>query len=893
MSLMGKREPVMDDGRDPASDQASGGGAMSRLFGRKQSKVETEAPAGPRASHPLRAAVGGQAEAEPQSAAPKPAPQPAAQPKPRAAQPQANTQSTARRFPARLQDKGFGPRVTANGLGKAPGSDPKMTAPAAPAPKSRSAAGPAPGAPAGQGAGIAVGPGGGAPAGESQSRALARPNEIGAVAGGAERDDPLLECLVILSALFERPHSADSLTAGLPIVKGKLTPALFLRAAERAGLSARIIKRPIPRITPLSLPCVLLLDNDNACVLVKVDSDGVLVVVPETGRGVTRISMEEIEARYVGHAIFAKPEYQFDSRSDATRLVRPRSWFWGTLAKFWRIYTQVLIASVFINLFAIASPLFIMNVYDRVVPINAVTTLWVLAIGVVTAFLFEFVLKFLRGYFVDTAGKSADVILASHIFEQIMGIRLEARPASAGAFANQLREFETLRDFFTSATMVAVVDLPFIFLFLAVIYFIGGPIVFVPLLAVPLVIIVGFILQKPMAKTVRATQKESAQKHALLVESIFGLETVKALGAEGRTQRDWERFVGMTSKSSMKARMLSQFAMNFTALVTQLTTVGVVFTGVMLMFLEGNPYGISVGALVACTILTGRAMAPLAQIASIMTRFDQSMVSLDTLDKIMSMPVERPAGKSFLHRPRLNGEIEFRDVTFRYPNQEVTALDRVSFHIKPGERVGVIGKIGSGKSTIEKLVLNLYGASEGSVLIDGTDIGQVDPADLRRSIGYVPQDIFLFYGSVRDNIAMGMPHADDADILRAARIAGVDNFVSKHPHGFDLQVGERGESLSGGQRQSIAIARALVRNPKILVLDEPTSAMDKGSEDWFLSRLREEIDQRTLIVVTQRVSLLAVVDRLIVMDSGKVVADGPRDKVLETLARGQIRGTEM
>lgn len=836
MTLNRKPEPVMDDGRDPSPK-------TSRGFGRKHAET-SGADAG---AHPLRAAAGG-------TGAPPPPP------------------------PAR---------------GAATGKvNPPDQAAAKPRPDSP-AAKPQPGLRLGGGPGT-----GGANPGEREAgegggaTALVRTNEVGAIAGGSSHDDPLLECLVILSALFERPHSADALTAGLPVVGGKLTPALFLRAGERAGLSARIIKRAIRDIAPLSLPCVLLLENSNACVLVKVEADAVLVVVPETGRGVTRIPIEEIEARYIGHTIFAKPEYQFDQRSDATRLERPQSWFWGTLAKFWRIYTQVIIASIFINMFAIASPLFIMNVYDRVVPINAVTTLWVLAIGVVTAFVFEFILKSLRSYFVDTAGKNADVILASHIFEQIMGIRLEARPASAGAFANQLREFETLRDFFTSATIVAVVDLPFIFLFLAVIYFIGGPVVFVPLIAVPVVIIVGYLLQKPLAATVRATQKESAQKHALLVESIFGLETVKALGAEGRTQRDWERFVGMTSRSSMKARMLSQFAMSFTALVTQLTTVGVVFTGVMLLFLEGNPYGISVGALVACTILTGRAMAPLAQIASIMTRFDQSMVSLDTLDKVMSMPVERPQGKSFLHRPHMRGDIEFRDVTFFYPGAEVAALDNVSLHIKAGEKVGLIGKIGSGKSTIEKLVLNLYGATEGSVLIDGTEIGQVDPADLRRSIGYVPQDIFLFYGSVRDNISMGMPYADDADVLRAARIAGVDNFVARHPHGFDLQVGERGESLSGGQRQSIAIARAMVRNPKILVLDEPTSAMDKGSEDWFLSRLREVAAERTLIVVTQRVSLLTIVDRLIVMDNGKVVADGPRDKVLETLARGQIRGAD-
>jgi ATP-binding cassette subfamily C protein LapB len=342
----------------------------------------------------------------------------------------------------------------------------------------------------------------------------------------------------------------------------------------------------------------------------------------------------------------------------------------------------------------------------------------------------------------------------------------------------------------------------------------------------------------------------------------------------------------MTSKSAKKARSLSQLAMFLTSLTTQLTTIAVVIVGVFLIF-DGE---LTVGALIACTILTGRAMAPLSQVAGILTRFNQSMVSLRTLDNVMNMPIERPAGKQFVHRPNLRGAIEFRDVSFTYPNQEILAVENASFAIKPGERVGVIGKIGSGKSTIEKLILGLYEPSQGSIRIDGTDIKQVDPADLRRNIGYVAQDIFLFFGSVKDNIAMGAPYVDDAAILRAARISGVDSFISKHPHGFDLQVGERGENLSGGQRQSIAIARALVRDPSILILDEPTSAMDKGSEDWFISRLKETMEGRTLIVVTQRVSLLTLVDRLIVIDGGKVVADGPRDSVIETLARGQIRG---
>jgi ATP-binding cassette subfamily C protein LapB len=723
----------------------------------------------------------------------------------------------------------------------------------------------------------------------------ARPDAIAAAAAAANwrlpqqtarADDPLLDCLIVLTAIFERPHSAEALTAGLPLIQNRVTPELFIRAAARAGLAARIVKRPIAEISDLSLPCVLLLKDARACVLTALTGGKATVIVPETGHGTLEIPQEQLAQRYTGYALFARPEYQFDARSEATEMRPTRNWFWGTLGRFWRIYTQVALAAVFVNLFAIALPLFTMNVYDRVVPTKSQETLWVLVLGVGIIFAFEFLLRLLRSYFVDTAGRSADVIMASTIFQHVLGIRLDQRPQSAGAFAQQLREFESLRDFFTSATLVTLIDLPFVLLFIGVVAIIGGPVALVPLLAVPLIIGCGWFLQVPLNKVVTQTARESAQKHAMLVESIVGLETIKGLGAEGRTQRNWERFVGMTAKSAQRARELSQFGQYFTGLVSQIVSVAVVVVGVYLIF-EGH---LTVGALIACTILTGRAMAPLTQVAALLTRFDQSMVSLKTIDKIMTLPVERPAGTQFVHRPILRGAMEFRDVHFAYPNQPLPALDGVSFAIRPGERVAIIGKIGSGKSTIEKLILGFYQPQKGAIRVDGTDMNQIDPADLRRNIGYVPQDVFLFFGSVRENIAMGAPYADDAAILRSARIAGVDSFVSRHPQGFDLQVGERGEALSGGQRQSIAIARALVRDPNIVILDEPTSAMDKGSEDWLIARLREILEGKTLVLVTQRLSLLTLVERVIVMDSGKIVADGPRDKVLETLAKGQIRG---
>ncbi len=699
--------------------------------------------------------------------------------------------------------------------------------------------------------------------------------------------DPLLSSLTILASILQRPISPEALKAGLPNDTAYFTPDLAVRAAERAGLSARITRRPrLTQILPVTLPCILLLKNQNACVLLSYPKPGEAEVLgSEGGTNSRTVSIRELEEQYTGYTIFARPEYKFDQRASDIRLSQPRAWFWGTLAKFWPIYSHVLIASILINLFAIASPLFIMNVYDRVVPNNALETLWVLALGVVTVFVFEFVMRNLRTYFVDVAGKNADVIIASRLLEQLMSMKLASKGPSTGAMANNLREFESLREFFTSGTLVALVDLPFIFLFVGVIFLVAGPVAFVPLGAVPLVIFVGVILQFPLRSVIEKTHREQSQKHALLVETIDGLETIKATAAEGRVQRSWERFVGLTAESSGKARFLSGLATTFAQVSIQLTTVVVVVYGVHLIA-AGD---ITMGALVAATILAGRSLAPLGSVAAMLTRLQQSRCALRSLDAIMKAPIERPVGMTFLHRPRLSGEIEVKEVSFSYPNQDSRALDNVSFHINPGERVGVLGRIGSGKSTVARLLMGLYEPAEGSILADGTDIRQIDPADLRRNVGYVSQDNYLFFGTVRDNIAFGAPHLDDQTILRAAEVAGVTDFVRTHPQGLDMQVGERGMSLSGGQRQSIVIARALLLDPPIVVLDEPTSNMDNSSEAGFKDRLGAIMQDKTLVLITHRSSLLSLVDRLIIFDGGKVVADGPKDQVLTALKQGQIR----
>ncbi len=715
---------------------------------------------------------------------------------------------------------------------------------------------------------------------ENNSTSFTSPSSL-----SAEPDDSLLLALLSVCKILHNPHSAEALTAGLPLVEHKLTPTLFVRAAERAGLSTRLVNRPLEKISNLVLPAVLLLKNHKTCILIAKNEDQYTIVLPETDNGEKTIPLAELNEEYLGSAFFIQINHKFDSRTNDSATPKVKHWFWDVIYKSWPIYIEVLVASLLINLFALASPLFVMNVYDRVVPNHALETLWVLAIGVTIVYTFDFIMKSLRGYFIDAAGKRSDIILSATIFEKVLGIKMESRPPSVGAFANNLQEFESFRDFLTSATLTTLIDLPFLFIFLAVIYMLGGDLALIPLVVLPLAIIGGIAVQKPLKNTINELFKFSAQKGATLVESLTNLDSIKSNGAEGQMQRLWEQNIGQIARLGLKSRLFSSLAVNFTAFLQQMASVAVVVYGVYKIS-EGD---LTTGGLIACTILTGRALAPVAQVASLLTRYHSARASLDSLNRMMALPVEREAGKKFLHRPTFKGAIEFKNISFSYPDQPIKALDNISFKINAGERIGFIGRIGSGKSTIEKLMMGLYEAKEGSILIDGTDIRQIDPSDLRRQIGYVPQDISLMFGSVKDNITLGSRFADDASILRAAEITGVTNFVNRHPAGFDLPVGERGSSLSGGQRQSIAVARALLLSPPIFIMDEPSNSMDNSTEETFKQRFSSELKSETLILVTHRASLLTLVDRLIVMDGSKIVADGPKATVLDALKQGQIK----
>ena len=568
--------------------------------------------------------------------------------------------------------------------------------------------------------------------------------------------------------------------------------------------------------------------------------------------------------------------------SDRIELYRPRiaPWLLDPIRANKGLYLQVVLAAALVNLFGLATSLFSMTVYNRIVPNNALDSLVALSLGVAIVLVFDFVLRMIRGYFIDVVGQRIDRTVGTAIFDRMLTMRLGDRKSSSGAFAGMLREFEALRDFFASATLAAIVDVPFIVLFLVVIWAIGGGLVLVPLLLIPLVIGVGWLSQPALARLAAQGMTDGMSKQGVLVEAISGLETIKSSSAGPLLARRWATAVRDHAAVSLRQRLIAAISINVAQSAQTICYVGVVIAGVTLIA-KG---GLSMGGLVAVSILAGRAVSPLSQIANLLTRITHTRTAYAHLDRLMQGGSESRSDISYLRRPVLDGAIEFRHVTFRYPGASARALDDVSFRIEPGERVAIVGRVGSGKSTITRLILGLYEPSEGAVLVDDADVRQLHPNDLRHNIGAVLQDVFLLTGSVRENISLGEPAIDDAAVLRAARISGTHDFIGTTANGYDLRLADRGEGLSGGQRQSIAIARALAHERPILLFDEPTSAMDIQSENALITRLEPELRGKTVILVTHRQSMLRLVDRLIILDKGRVVAAGPRDDVLKSFA---------
>lgn len=702
----------------------------------------------------------------------------------------------------------------------------------------------------------------------------------------AQSIDPLLSCLVFLTKHYGRAKSAQALTAGLAYDEKNMGPNLFCEAAEKTGLKAKIVYREkLKKINSAVLPVVLTLKNAQACILLSLSADehNAIIWSPET-QSERSVKLTDLKQDYTGYCIFVHPRHEFTDAESPHLQDASRHWFWGPMVESKDIYIKVCISAILINLFALTSPIFMMNIYNRVLPNHAMETGWVLAIGATTVFIFDFIMKTLRGYFIDLAGRRVDVIAARRIYDQLMNMKLAGRPKSSGAFANMLRDFDSVRDFTTSATLTVLIDLPFTILFLLVIWLLGGGVAFMLAGLIILVMLAGYVLQVPLRNNVRKASKSSEAKHGLLVETISGLETIKAIGADGRLRARYTDQVAENAMYAQGSRFISGLGGNIAALVQQVASIIIILIG-MYMVKDGT---MSVGALIACVMLGGRAIAPIGQVANLMSRYHSAQSAMKTIDGIMAKPVERPLDARFLHRPDLKGKIVFKNVTFSYPDAQRKSLDDVSFTIETGEKVGIIGRIGSGKSTIAKLMMGLYDPQIGTMLVDDTDYRQIDPADLRRNIAYIAQDVVLLSGNVRDNITASVPHATEEDILSAAKAAGVHEFISRHPMGYDAPVGERGEGLSGGQRQAIALARAMLLRPNVFVCDEPTNSMDVQAEQAFSNHIAQYSKNKTLVLITHRPQLLSLVERLILIDQGKVMMDGPRDKVIDSIARGNV-----
>ncbi|MEZ9469821.1 type I secretion system permease/ATPase [Vibrio lentus] len=699
--------------------------------------------------------------------------------------------------------------------------------------------------------------------------------------------DPLLNSLIYVSRYYGLANSPEALINGLPLSDGKLTPFLFPRSAERAGLVAKENRSDLESIPHLILPAVLLLKQGEACVLNSIDLEKqeAEIITAESGMVPIVIPVDELKEQFIGRYFLVKKQFRYDERSPEILKTRQGHWFWSTIWESKKIYRDVLIASILINVFAIAAPMFTRLVYDKVVPNLAFETLWVLASGIFVVFLFDLLLKLMRSYFIDVAGKKSDILISSKLFSKVLGIRMEAKPASVGAFAKNLQEFESIREFFTSATIGSLIDLPFALMFLALIWLMAGNLVFVPVVGVVVLIIYALLIQGPLRRTIEEGSRLASQKYANLIESLAGLETVKLFSAQSQFQFRWEEAVAHMANWNIKSRRITDSIQNTAGFVQQSTNVGMIIFGVYLIA-EGE---LTMGGLIAATMLSGRAIGPLVQLSLLSTRYNQAKSSMTLIEQVMSMPDEQEEGKRYIHRPIIQGRIALDKVTFHYPDSPVASVRDLSLTITPGEKVAIIGRIGSGKTTLERLIMGLYKPTEGHVRIDDTDMEQLHHVDVRRNIGCVPQDSNLFYGSVRDNITLGRPLVDDRDVMDAANRAGVTAFTQQDPAGLERQVGEGGGLLSGGQRQSIAIARAFLGRPPVLLMDEPTSAMDNRSEMHIKHQLSQLLSSETLILITHKTSMLDVVDRVIVMEKGSIIADGPKAKVLSDLKQGRVR----
>ncbi len=660
------------------------------------------------------------------------------------------------------------------------------------------------------------------------------------------------------------------------------------RLSRRIGLSVVLRTRGDLRAGNVDYPALAVFADGLTLALLEEKPEGIVCGFAEAGERLPTITPAELLQKNPQSILCFSVVYGNSSEEatvgQAAEIEQPH-WLTSTLAPFWRTYLRVALAALFINMIALVSPLFVMNVYDRVLPNEATATLWVLAIGVSLALLFDLLLKTARAALIDYAGRKADLRLSSLLFDKILNSTLASRPMSTGEYASRVTQYEFVREFFTSNTISVLIDTVFVFLFLLVIYLIAGWIVIIPALAFAGAVLVGVIAQHRIGKRVAAAANEAAQRQSLLVETISTIETVKSLRAEANLLRRWQELSKHAANTSEQIKAIASSTSNITQFVQQLVTVVIVLAGAY-AFAAGD---ISMGAIIASVMLSGRAVAPLGQIAMTLSRLRQAMMSLRILNKIMEQEEDRPSTVGFVNRVVTSANISFQNVCFTYPGSDQQVLNGLTFAVRQGERIGIIGRIGSGKTTIGRLMGGLYPPGSGRILLDGIDIRQYHPAEVRSAVAVAGQSADLFSGTVKENLLFARPNATDEELLAVARMTGIDNFVASHPRGFDMPVGERGSQLSGGQKQAMTIARLLLAKPKIVFLDEPSGAMDLASERLLIENLKKSFESNvTVIISTHRYSMLELIDRLIVVDQGRVVADGPKKQVIEALQRNAL-----
>jgi ATP-binding cassette subfamily C protein LapB len=696
--------------------------------------------------------------------------------------------------------------------------------------------------------------------------------------------DPLLDSLVLLTEHFGDPCSAEALTAGLPVTASHITPELLPQAASRAGLSAKLVRKGLNELPAMLLPCILMLKDKQACVLqeINLEKNNAIITLPETG-GEEQLSIEDLESNFVGYLFLIKQQYRGDRNFDVHINDSKKHWLWQHVKDATPIYRDVIIASIMVNIFALVSPLFVMNIYDKVVPNLAFESLWVLAIGAGLAYIFDFILKQLRGYLIDVAGKKVDIEVSSKLFAKVVGVPLEKRATSIGGMAKQITEFDNVREFFSSATITALVDLPFALLFMFCIWLVAGDLALFPIVASVLIIGYTVITQPKLRAAIEESNKFSSLRHGHLIECLGALESIKANGAEGVVQNAWQQMIGHTSSWLLKSKIITNSVVNFASFLMQISVIGVVVLGVYRV----SDNLISMGGIIAAVMLTGRAISPVAKLAGLMTRSNQTISALRQLDSLMDQEGEFENKAHLASRPKLSGSISAENISFSYPESDSASLKQMSINIKQGEKIAIVGRNGSGKTTLAKLLLGLYQPTAGSIRFDGLNHQQIHPSDLRRNIGYLPQDITLFHGTIRDNILFGTRQVTEYQLIRAVQLSGVDEFTDHETQGLDQQVGESGSTLSRGQRQSIALARAILNAPQILLLDEPTASLDSRAEKKFIESIKATASERTLVLITHKMELLSLVDRIIVLEKGKLVIDGPKEVVLK-----QLKGTK-